>query len=71
MVAGGLTGRFDKGRLFVIDYFLAALLAVAVMELPMNAWILALISTVSGINVAMFTGRHQWTHVGGSRDASA
>ena len=53
MVAGWLADRFNKGRLLATGYFLAAVMALAVILLPMNAWTLALIFTVGGLYVAM------------------
>jgi len=53
MVAGWLADRFNKGRLLAAGYFLAALMALAVILLPMNVWTLALIFIVGGIYVAM------------------
>ena len=53
MVAGWLADRFNKGHLLAIGYFLAALMAVAIIALPMNLSALALIFTVGGIYVAI------------------
>lgn len=53
MVAGWLADRFNKGRLLATGYFLAALMALAVILLPMNVWTLALVFIVGGIYVAM------------------
>lgn len=53
MVAGWLADRFNKGRLLAAGYFLAALMALAVILLPMNVWTLALVFIVGGIYVAM------------------
>ncbi len=53
MVAGWLADRFNKGRLLAVGYLLAALMALAVMFLPMNVWTLAIIFIVGGIYVAM------------------
>ena len=53
MVAGWLADRFNKGRLLALGYFLAALMAVVVIALPMNVWTLAVIFILGGIYVAM------------------
>ncbi|HMC26982.1 MAG TPA: MFS transporter [Verrucomicrobiae bacterium] len=53
LVAGWLGDRFNKGRLLAGGYFLAALMASAVIVLPMTAWTLAAIFTMGGIYVAM------------------
>lgn len=53
MIAGWLADRFHKGRLLAAGYFLAALMAAAVILLPMNVWTLALIFIIGGIYVAM------------------
>lgn len=53
MVAGWLADRFDKGRLLAAGYFLAALMAVAIILLPMNIPTLAFVFVFGGIYVAM------------------
>ena len=53
LVAGWLADRFNKGRVLALGYFLAALMASAVIVLPMTAWTLAAIFTMGGIYVAM------------------
>ncbi len=53
MVAGWLADRCNKGRLLAAGYFLAALMALAVILLPMNVWTLAIIFIIGGIYVAM------------------
>ena len=53
MVAGWLADRFNKGRLLALGYFLAALMAVVVIALPMNVWTLTVIFFLGGIYVAM------------------
>lgn len=52
-IAGWLADRFNKGRLLAAGYILAAVMAVAVILLPMNVWTLAMIFIVGGIYVAM------------------
>src|SRR5205823_3795240 len=52
-VAGWLADRLNKGHLLALGYFLAAVMAVTVIVLPMNAWTLAAIFTIGGIYVAM------------------
>lgn len=53
MVTGWLADRFDKGRLLAGGYFLAALMAFAVILLPMNVWTLAAVFVIGGVYVAM------------------
>lgn len=53
MVAGWLADRFNKGRLLAAGYFLAALMALAIVLLPMNVWTLALVFVIGGVFVAM------------------
>ena len=52
-VAGWLADRFDKGRLLAVSFFLATLMALCVIFLPMNLWTLALVFMLAGIFVAM------------------
>jgi MFS family permease len=52
-VAGRLADRFNKGRLLAVAYFLAALMALAVMALPMNVWTLALVFLLGGTYMGM------------------
>lgn len=53
MVAGWLADRFNKGALLATGYFLAAVMAVAIIVLPMNVWTLVLVFVLGGIYVAM------------------
>ncbi len=53
MVAGWLAARFNKGRLLAAGYFLAAVMAVSIIVLPVNVWTLAIIFVLGGIYVAM------------------
>jgi MFS family permease len=53
MVAGWLADRFNKGRLLAAGYFLAAVMAVSIIVLPVNVWTLAIIFVLGGIYVAM------------------
>lgn len=53
MVAGWLADQFDKGWLLAAGYFLAALMAVAIILLPMNIPTLAFVFIFGGIYVAM------------------
>ncbi|ODU24115.1 MAG: hypothetical protein ABS95_02300 [Verrucomicrobia bacterium SCN 57-15] len=53
MIAGWLADRFNKGGLLAAGYVLAALMALAIILLPMNLWTLALIFIVGGVYVAM------------------
>jgi MFS family permease len=52
-VAGWLADRFKKNHVLAAGYFLAALMAVAIMVLPFTVWSLALIFTFGGIYVAI------------------
>ena len=51
-VAGWLADRLNKGRLLATGYFLAALMALCLVLLPLNFWTLALVFALSGIYVA-------------------
>jgi MFS family permease len=53
MVAGWLADHFNKGRFLALGYFLAVLMAVAIIALPLNVWTLALIFSVGGVYVAI------------------
>jgi MFS family permease len=53
MLAGWLADRFDKGRLLASGYFVAGIMAVAVILLPANIWTLAAIFAIGGIYVAI------------------
>ncbi len=53
MVAGWLADRFNKGLLLAAGYFLAALMALTIVLLPMTVWTLAAVFVVGGIYVAM------------------
>lgn len=53
MVTGWLADRFDKGKLLAAGYFLAAVMALLVIFLPMNVWTLAAVFVIGGVYVAM------------------
>ena len=53
MVAGWLADRFRKNRVLAAGYFLAAIMAVAIIVLPLTVWSLALIFIFGGIYVAV------------------
>jgi MFS family permease len=53
MLAGLLADRFDKGRLLASGYFVAGIMALAVILLPANFWTLAAVFAIGGIYVAM------------------
>jgi MFS family permease len=53
LVAGWLADRMQKNHLLAAGYFLAALMAAALMLLPFTVWSLALIFTLGGVYVAM------------------
>jgi len=52
-VAGWLADRFDKRRLLAGGYALAAVMAGAMIALPVSVWTLALVFAVGGIYVAV------------------
>jgi MFS family permease len=52
-IAGWMADRFKKRHVLAAGYFLAALMAMAIMVLPFTAWSLALIFTSGGIYVAI------------------
>ncbi len=53
MISGWLADRLNKGMLLAGGYLLAAVMALLIILLPPNLWILALIFAVGGIYVAM------------------
>jgi MFS family permease len=53
MIAGMLADRFNKGRLLAGGYAVAALMALAIVLVPMTVWTLAAIFAVGGIYVAL------------------
>jgi MFS family permease len=53
LVTGWLADRFNKGRLLALGFFSAALMAGAVIALPMNVWTLAFVFVLGGINRGM------------------
>jgi MFS family permease len=53
MLAGWLADRFNKGRLLAGGYFIAAVMALAVILLPANLWTLAAVFAIGGIYVAI------------------
>jgi MFS family permease len=53
MVAGWLADRMKKNHLLGAGYFLAALMALAIIVLPLTLWSLALIFTLGGVYMAM------------------
>lgn len=52
-ISGWLADRFNKGRLLAIGYLLAALMAAAVLALPLNLWTLAAVFMLGGVHVGM------------------
>src|SRR5208283_4374522 len=52
-VAGWLADRMKKNHLLAAGYFLAALMAVCIMLLPLNLWSLGLIFILGGVYVAV------------------
>jgi len=53
MIGGALADRYDKRKLLATGYFLAALMALAAILLPLTVWTFALIFAVGGMYVAM------------------
>jgi MFS family permease len=53
MITGSLADRFDKKRLLAAGYLLGALMALAVVVLPLNLWTLAAVFAVGGVYLAM------------------
>jgi MFS family permease len=53
MIAGWLADRMNKGLLLAIGYFMAAVMALEVILLPINVWTLALIFVVGGVYVGI------------------
>jgi MFS family permease len=53
MVAGTLADRFNKGHLLASGYAVAALMALAIVLLPVTVWTLAAVFAVGGIYVAV------------------
>ena len=52
-VAGWLADRFQKNHVLAAGYFLAALMAAAVIILPLTVWTLTLIFILGGVYVAI------------------
>jgi MFS family permease len=53
MIAGSLADRVDKRRLLSGGYLLGALMALAVIVLPLNPWTLAAVFAVGGMYLAI------------------
>jgi MFS family permease len=53
MIAGWLADHFSKSNLLALGYSLAALMACAIIMLPLNLWTLAVIFLIGGVYVAM------------------
>jgi MFS family permease len=53
LVAGWLADHFSKSHVLAAGYFLAAVMALAIMGLPVTVWSLALIFSFGGIYVAI------------------
>jgi MFS family permease len=53
LTAGWLADRMPKGHVLAFGYSLAALMALAIIFLPLNPWTLALIFTIGGIYIAI------------------
>jgi MFS family permease len=53
MISGWLADRFSKSNLLALGYSLAAVMAAAIIVLPLNVWTLAVIFLIGGVYVAM------------------
>jgi MFS family permease len=53
MIAGWLADRMNKGLLLASGYFMAAVMALGVILLPMNVWTLALTFLIGGVYVGI------------------
>ncbi len=53
MIAGWLADRFAKRRLLAIGFALSALMALAIVLLPMSVWSLGLVFALGGVQVGM------------------
>ena len=53
IIAGWLADRLNKGRLLAGGYFLAAVMALAIILLPLTIWSLTLVFVLGGIYVAI------------------
>jgi MFS family permease len=53
MIAGWLADRMNKGLLLASGYFMAAVMALGVILLPMNVWTLALVFLIGGMYVGI------------------
>jgi MFS family permease len=51
--AGWLADRLPKGQVLAFGYSLAALMAVAIIVLPLNPWTLALVFAIGGVYIAI------------------
>src|SRR5205823_398227 len=52
LVAGWLADRFRKSHVLAAGYFLAAIMAMAIIVMPFTIWTLALVFAFGGIYVA-------------------
>ena len=53
MIAGWLADRMNKGLLLACGYFMAAVMALGVILLPMTVWTLALVFLIGGMYVGI------------------
>jgi MFS family permease len=53
MIAGWLADRMDKGLLLASGYFMAAVMALGVILLPMTVWTFALVFLIGGMYVGI------------------
>lgn len=53
LLTGRWADRYHKGRLLALGYALAALMALLVVFLPLNVWVLGVVFVLAGIYMAM------------------
>ena len=53
LLAGQWADRYHKGRLLAAGYALAALMALMVVFLPLNVWVLTAVFVLAGVYIAM------------------
>ena len=53
VIAGWLVDRMNKGLLLASGYFMAAVMALGVIRLPMTVWTLALTFLIGGVCVGI------------------
>lgn len=53
MISGWMADRFNKGQVLAGGYFLAAAMALVIIVLPPNVWMLAAVFAIGGVYVAI------------------